>query len=241
MKTVRTALMAGFIAAALASLPTVSTAQIPVTDVVSIAARAEQMAMQLVQLKNQLGQMEQQYAALTGSSGAGSLLPNAIGQAANSFPQDWQNVYGDTLGGSSPYANSAGAMLSRMKQNIAGMTPSQAIDYAGQQREQEGAYNRAMTQKVYDDQMRNLSNLQDLTQQINSASSLKDTADLQARIGTAQGTIQAEQEKLQAMAMLQRAQSQLLETQENEANNRYMYGDALLGGQWNAIDITSGQ
>lgn len=241
MKTLRTAIMAGLVTAALAVVPTASMAQIPVTDGASIAQQAANFAKEIVQMKNQVDQMRMQYKALTGSFGAGNFLPNAIGEAANSLPRDWQGVYGDATGGSSPYASQADNMMGRFKAKIANMTPTQALDYVQRQRQQKGAYDRVMTQKVYDDQQRDLSNLQRLTSQIDSASSLKDISDLQARISTAQGTIQAEQQKLQAMAMLQKAQDKILQAQQEQVDNKYLYGNGLNDGNWSFPDITTGE
>ncbi|XDJ36617.1 MAG: type IV secretion system protein (plasmid) [Burkholderia sp.] len=79
--------------------------------------------------------------------------------------------------------------------------------------------------------MRELNDIQALTDQINKTTTPKQIMDLQARIQTAQGAIQGEQAKLQLMAMAQQAQDKLLKAQQEEALTRYTIGtdqEALL-------------
>jgi type IV secretion system protein VirB5 len=82
-----------------------------------------------------------------------------------------------------------------------------------------------MTEQAYDNQMRELNDMQTLTQQIGQATTQKQIEDLQARIQTAQGAIHGEQTKLQLMAMGQQAQQQLLQQQKAVAQKRYLLGD----------------
>lgn len=236
MKTYRNVILSGIIAATTLGAPTLTMAQIPVTDAASIAQRSIELGKQLVEMKSQLEQMRQQYEALTGSSGRGGLLNDSIQQAANNFPTQWGDAYGDGSG-SGRYFDDAEAMLSDLRSKMASMSPSQALDYARQQRQQKGIYDRVMTEQVYNDQMRELANMQELTNQIDTSTSMKEIADLQARIGTAQGTIQAQQQKLQSMAMLQQAQDKILEEQQNEANRQMLYGPAANGGEWQFPDV----
>lgn len=82
-----------------------------------------------------------------------------------------------------------------------------------------------MAQQAYNNQMRELEDIQTLTNQIDTTTSQKEIADLQARISTAQGAIQGEQAKLQLMAILQQSQDKVLQQQQQTAVRRYVIGD----------------
>ena len=66
--------------------------------------------------------------------------------------------------------------------------------------------------------------MQALTDQISTTKDVKEVADLQARIQTAQGAIQGEQAKLNLMSMLQDAQDKIYEQQRERAVRRNNYG-----------------
>lgn len=215
-------------------VPTVSVAQIPTTDVAAIA----QMVQQLMVMKRQVQSLQSQYEALTGSSGIGGFLSGSPGILRQNLPENWKNVYADALGGQSGITGPAVSMTDQFKQRINSMPAGQALALIEKKRQRKGAYDRVMAARAYNNQMRELDNMTALTQQINSATSMKEIADLQARIQTAQGTIQAEQVKLQLMAMLQESQDKLLRMQQGEAEENYLVGDALQGGSWNFPDIT---
>ena len=81
-----------------------------------------------------------------------------------------------------------------------------------------------MAQNAYNNEMAELNNIQELTNQIDSTTDMKQIADLQARIQTAQGAIQGEQTKLQLMAMLQTSQDKILQEQKQYAQKRFVLG-----------------
>ncbi|MES3191869.1 type IV secretion system protein [Escherichia coli] len=89
---------------------------------------------------------------------------------------------------------------------------------------EKGAYDRVMAQNAYNNEMAELNNIQELTNQIDSTTDMKQIADLQARIQTAQGAIQGEQTKLQLMAMLQTSQDKILQEQKQYAQKRFVLG-----------------
>lgn len=201
-------------------------AQIVVTDPTSLTQRAANFLQQIAQMKAQLQQAESQYAAITGSAGNySSLLPTSLSSLRNNLPQNWSSVYSDAMNSNSSVSGSASSILSQFDSQIRSMGRGDALTFINQQLHQKGAYDRAMTQQAYDNQMRELNDMQTLTQQIGQATTQKQIDDLQARIQTAQGAIQGEHAKLQLMAMGQQAQQQLIEQQRDVARKRYLIGD----------------
>ncbi|TES72041.1 MULTISPECIES: type IV secretion system protein [Pseudomonas syringae group] len=184
---------------------------------------AANMVQQLTQLKQQLEQQKRMYESLSGSAGYGSMLGNSAQTIQNNLPEDWTKVYEDAMG-SSTMRGDANAMQGTFDAKINNMSRPEALDYANKQLREKGAYDRVMAQKAYNNQMRELEDIKTLTSQIDSTTSQKEISDLQARIQTAQGTIQGEQAKLQLMAMLQKSQDKMLEQQKELAVRRYSIG-----------------
>jgi type IV secretion system protein VirB5 len=185
-----------------------------------------QAMQQIAQLKAQLDQARQQYEAMTGSIGGySSMLPTSASTLRNNLPQNWSQVYSDAMNSSSSVSGSASSILSQFDNQIHGMGRGDALKFIDQKLHEKGAFDRAMTEQAYDNQMRELNDMQSLTQQIGQATTQKQIADLQARIATAQGAIHGEQAKLQLMAMGQQAQEQLLRQQQAIAQKRYLLGD----------------
>ncbi|XDJ35644.1 MAG: type IV secretion system protein [Burkholderia sp.] len=182
------------------------------------------MTQQITTLKSQLQTAENQYSALTGSSGLGSLVSGSTGLLKGNLPQDWTQVYQDAMNSSSSITPSASSMLGQFKSQIDGMGRGDALKFVQQQLQMKGAYDRQMAQTAYDNQMRELNDIQALTDQINQTTTPKQIMDLQARIQIAQGAIQGEQAKLQLMGMAQQAQDKLLKAQQDEALTRYTIG-----------------
>ncbi|TXC85486.1 type IV secretion system protein [Paraburkholderia azotifigens] len=214
------------IALALAASCTGAHAQIitacPTCDLTVVTQAMQQIA----QLKAQLDQARQQYEAITGSVGGySSMLPMSISSLRGNLPQNWSQVYSDAMNSTSSVSGSASSILSQFDNQIRGMGRGDALKFIDQQLHAKGAYDRAMTEQAYDNQMRELNDMQTLTQQIGQATTQKQIEDLQARIQTAQGAIHGEQAKLQLMAMGQQAQEQLLRQQQAIAQKRYLLGD----------------
>lgn len=220
---------------ALALSPITSRAQVVVTNPTSLV----QLVSELSTLKSQLTQQEQQYQALTGSTGIGNLLSGDTSLLKQNLPSNWTTVYGDALNsGSSGYNSRSTEIVNAIKSKVDGMGRTDALDYATQQDEQKGATDRAMGEQAYDNEMAELNNIQSLTDQIDSTTTPKEIADLQARVATAQGSIQAEQTKLNLMASLQKSQDKINQQQQAEAVRRYTIGNA--DDDFTAPNITSG-
>ncbi|SEF11275.1 type IV secretion system protein VirB5 [Burkholderia sp. WP9] len=201
-------------------------AQIVVTDPTSLAQRAANFLQQIGQMKAQLDQARQQYEAMSGTIGSySSMLPTSTSTLRNNLPQNWSAVYSDAMNSTSSVSGSASSILSQFDNQIRGMGRGDALKFIDEKLHEKGAYDRAMTEQAYDNQMRELNDMQSLTQQIGQATTQKQIEDLQARIGTAQGAIHGEQTKLQLMAMGQQAQERLLRQQQAIAQKRYLLGD----------------
>lgn len=143
------------------------------------------------------------------------------------LPSNWSQVYGDALnGGTSGYNTRTTQIINAVKSRIDSMGRSDALDYANSQVEAKGATDRAMGEQAYNNEMAELNNIQSLTNQIDATSTPKQIADLQARISTARGAIEAEQTKLNLMSSLQKSQDKILEQQQTEAVRRYTIGTA---------------
>ncbi|CAZ15882.1 probable conjugal transfer protein (plasmid) [Xanthomonas albilineans] len=183
------------------------------------------MTKQLAEAKAQVQQLKQQYEALTGSSGMGNLLPNSASTLRENLPENWSKVYSDAMNSSSSITDSAKQLLGKFDYQIANMGRGDALTFIRQQMREKGAYDRTMAETAYNNQMHELQDIETLTRQIDSTTSMKQIADLQARIQTAQGAIQGEAAKLQLMSMLQTSQDRLLQSQQENAVRRYTIGE----------------
>lgn len=213
-----------------AGLPLAGHAQVVVTDPLGQIQWVQQVAtlsQQLTTLKSQLQTQEAQYRSLTGSTGIGGSIPGDVSMLRTNLPSNWSQVYGDVLNnGSSGYNARTTQIVNAIKSKIDGMGRGDALDYANSQLETKGATDRAMGEQAYNNEMAELNNIQSLTSQIDATSTPKEIADLQARISTARGAIEAEQTKLNLMASLQQSQDKILQQQQIEAVRRYTIGTA---------------
>ena len=210
--------------------PIASHAQVVVTDPlgqVQWVQQATTLTQQLTTLKSQLQTQEAQYASLTGSTGIGNLLNSDVSSLKSNLPSNWTQVYNDALNsGSSGYNARSTQILNAITSKIDNMGRGDGLSYANSQIQQKGATDRAMGEQAYNNEMAELNNIQSLTSQIDSSSSAKEIADLQARISTARGAIEAEQTKLNLMTQLQASQDKILNQQQAEAVRRYTIGTA---------------
>ncbi|KVX69112.1 type IV secretion system protein [Burkholderia stagnalis] len=218
------------LAFAVGLLPMASHAQVVVTDPLGQVQWVQQVAtlsQQLTTLKSQLQTQQAQYASLTGSTGIGSLLNTDASSLRANLPSNWSQVYNDALNsGSSGYNARSTQILNSITSKINGMGRGDALTYANSQIQQKGATDRAMGEQAYNNEMAELNNIQSLTSQIDSTTSAKEIADLQARISTARGAIEAEQTKLNLMTQLQASQDKILQQQQAQATLRHAIGTA---------------
>lgn len=215
------------VSAALVGLPLTSNAQFIVNDPVNLAqnmAQVQQMIQQLANLKEQLSTQQGMYGAMTGSSGMGGMLPDSTSTYQKNLPEDWNKVYADAMNSNSSVTGDAQSMLKQFDGQIQSMEPDEAMAYTKERLREKGAYDRTIAQTAYNNQMRELEDIQALTDRIDSTTSQKEIADLQARIATAQGAIQGESVKLQLMANLQQSQDKMLQNQRELAIKRWTIG-----------------
>ncbi|CAI1933421.1 P-type DNA transfer protein VirB5 [Serratia entomophila] len=195
-----------------------------VYDPTSLAKTLEEMANQLDQLKQQLATQKATYESLAKTTNIGDLLGTSTSTLANNLPDDWQKVYSDAMNSSSSVTGPVNSMMGKVNSEIDDLSPSDALKLMNQRLSEKGAYDRVIAEKAYNNQMQELSDMQDLTEQISTTKDVKEIADLQARIQTAQGSIQGEQAKLNLMSMLQDAQDKIYEQQRERAVRRNNYG-----------------
>ncbi|QNT77560.1 type IV secretion system protein [Entomobacter blattae] len=205
-----------------------ATAQVVVKDPSSI----EQLLQQVSTAKSQLTNMQQQlettmnmYKSLNGNTVFSTLLPQAAEKIEANLPEDWRKVYLDAFNGSSDYSGTVNDMMQTMQERINSLSPMQALDTIQKELDEKGAYDRAVALKAYNNHMAELNNIQDLAEQLQFASTPKEVLDLQTRINAMQGTIQGETAKIQLMAMLQKAQLDVLEMERNRAVLRMAIGN----------------
>lgn len=209
-------LMTGFI-------PLASHAQVVVTNPTGLA----QWATEVTTLTNQLTMLKNTYASLTGSTGLGSLLSSDVSSIKTNLPSSVSSIYSDALNsGSSSYSSRASSILSTVIAKVDGMGRTDAMTYANSVSELKGATDRAVIETSYNNEMAELNNIQTLTNQIDSSTSAKDIADLQARIATARGAIAAESTKIAQLQAMMTAQDKILAEQKTEAVRRYAIGNA---------------
>lgn len=179
---------------------------------------------QIEQLKQQLATQKATYESLAKTTNIGDLLDTSTSSLANNLPDDWQKVYSDAMNSSSSVTGSVNSMMNKVNNEIDDLSPADALKLMNQRLSEKGAYDRVVAEKAYNNQMQELSDMQALTDQISTTKDVKEIADLQARIQTAQGAIQGEQAKLNLMSMLQDAQDKIYEQQRERAVRRNNYG-----------------
>ncbi|EGD4232513.1 type IV secretion system protein [Salmonella enterica subsp. enterica serovar Meleagridis] len=194
------------------------------TELAKQVEQLQQMEQQLTQLKSQLETQKNMYESMAKTTNLGELLGTSTSELANNLPENWKEVYADALNSSSSVTPSVNNMMGQFNAEVDGMSPGEAITYMNKKLAEKGAYDRVIAEKAYNNQMRELSDMQALTKQIKTAPDLKSIADLQARIQTSQGAIQGEQAKLNLMNMLQQSQDKLLRAQKERATRNFVFG-----------------
>lgn len=219
---------------ALALFPTALFSQVVVHDTTQSANMLKELqnaASMLQNAKNQLNQLQQTYQSMNGLTNMGNLVPSL--RSNSNLPNDLSSLYN----GSQTAA--VRSKINQMSSALNGMSPNQAMQYLRQQEQIKAASDSVMTESIYNNQMRELQNMEQLTAAINSASTPKEIADLQARIQTAQGEIQAEQEKINLIKMAQDSQQKLLEMQKQQISRQSLYGDSDTTNHYPSPKITN--
>lgn len=199
------------IAATILTLSSAAFAQIPVTITTSIPDTLNQIqtmaqwAKQYTQMVGQINQMKQQYDALTGNRGLGQIMNNPA--LRGYLPDQWAGIYDKVRGGTLLGISSAANTI----------FTSESFDSAavgGRKRQLDVmAANKAMTMQAYDATLARVNNINALMAKADTTMDTKAAADLQNRMASENAMIQNEQIRLNLLAQLQVAETQLANEQ----------------------------
>ncbi|WP_193061070.1 type IV secretion system protein [Halomonas sp. 3A7M] len=190
-------------------------AQIPTIDVDAIFRMGEQ----LVELEKQLQEQQEMVRNMTeGLSGMGDQFFRDLEGA---MPENW----GGAMGPSGKYGAPGREILEDRNSSLESMTPSEASEHIAQRQREHEAANLAMLQEIYDNNNRELREMQDLAARIQTADTQREVQDLQARIQTSQGAIEANSMRLNNLSMLSKAETEILERESYESFHRRATGD----------------
>lgn len=190
---------------------------IPVIDVAAIAQLIQQVQywMQQIELmQNQLNQLQQTYATLTGGRGMENLM---AGTARNYLPQDWNEMLQVMHNASTTYAGLSSQVQTAMQANAV-LSTAQVDALSPQQRQfvddgrAAAALLQVLSRSAYQNTSARFAALQTLIDAIGRAGDMKAVADLQARVQSEQAMLQNEQIKLQTLYQAAQAQ-QWVQTQ----------------------------
>lgn len=198
-------------------------AQIPVTDAAQISQQATQhvesvakYVEQIQQLKLQVEQARQQYAALTGGRALGTILNDP--QLREYLPEDWRAVYDAVRSGG--YQGLTGAARQIYDAHRVYDACQGLVAEARQLCEAQAvkpAQDKAFAQEAYAKAQQRLAQIESLMRQIDRTEDPKAIAELQGRIAAEQAAVQNEQTKLQLFALISQAEDRLQEQRKHEA------------------------
>lgn len=214
-----------FLAIAIAAAMNTAQAQIIVTDPISIAKDAAEFAENVVRWKRQfeemqaqLKQAEEQFKALTGGRGLGTILNDP--RYREYLPTEWQGVYDAVRNGG--YSGLSGRAAGIYSENqIYDACAHLNIDsqrLTCESQAVKGAQDKAFALDAYDAARARLNQIDQLMARINTTQDPKDIAELQGRIAAEQAMIANEQTKLQMYAMVAEAEDRIQEQRRIEAN-----------------------
>lgn len=185
---------------------TVYAGGIPVIDAANLVNTLENIKkweLQLTAMKDQFNQQVQQYTALTGNRGFGSILNEPA--LKKYLPDDWKSVYSQVLSSALEHpaicVEFAGIELTRCE--------TQAKKHYQEEMGFENAYNTSVALQ---------SQIQGLINEINSTTDPKSIAELQARIAGEQTKVQNAMLQMQLSTQLAEVKNKLVIQQQKEAN-----------------------
>ena len=192
-------------------------AQFAVIDVASVTqlmTEVQTLEEQVATARNQLGQAQAEFAAMTGNRGMQSLLG---GTTRNYLPADWPALLATLQGGGALAGEVQGALATASvlsPQRMASLPPQLAAQLQARRS------NAALSQGTMQEALRNASgrfaSLQQLIDALGSATDQKGTLDLQARIAAEEGMLQNESNKLGTLYHALQAQQSGLAQRERE-------------------------
>ncbi|WP_427047285.1 type IV secretion system protein [Halomonas casei] len=182
-------------------------AQIATIDVEAIM----NMGKQLESMKNQLEQQQKMVRNMT--EGLTDLGDEFFRETVNSMPENWE----DALGSSGSYGSAGRQILAEREEERSNMDPADAPRQLNERLREQEATHLAMLQDVYENNSHQLQEMQQLASHIETADTQREVNDLQARIQTSQGAIEANNMRLQNLDMLNQAETTVLDQQRREA------------------------
>ena len=190
---------------------------IPVIDIAALVQLMQQLqywVQQIQLMKNQVDQLQQSYAAVTGPRGMQNLL---AGSPRNYLPPDWNQMTGVLNNASPTYSGLSSQVQVAMNANaVLSATQMAALSPRQQQLLVQGrkaaALLQVMSQAAYQTTSQRFAAIQQLINAIGTARDTKAIQDLQGRISAEQAMLQNEQTKLQVL--YQSAQADQLAQQQ---------------------------
>lgn len=192
---------------------------IPVIDQTAIAKHIESIAQlksQLDALNQQITQAEQLFGSLnklTNMADVASVLKDPAIRKA--LPENFSAIEGLINGnGSGVFGEAASRFLESNSTYQTSANDFYAQELSGLQ--QRNAGQMSLGQQIYDAATKRIDGIDQLRQQISSASDAKDIADLQARIQAESAFLQTDVLRMQGLQMVQQAQAQVEEQRKAE-------------------------
>lgn len=213
---------------AFSSVNGVHASGIPVYDGAQFANSVKQlveMANQLANMKAQLKQAQQQYAALVGSRNFGAILNNPA--LKNALPENWQNVHENIQkGGYKGLDGTAKALADAAKLvDRCAYLKNEAAKHSCEAQAVQSAQVKSDISKALEAAQKRLDQIEGLMNQINRTQDPKAIAELQARIAIEQAMIQNENTRLQMYQIMSQANEKMLAEQQkavrHEANQKW--------------------
>lgn len=190
-------------------------AQIATIDVKAIA----EMGQQLTALDNQLTEQRNMVKNMTdGLTGLGDEFFRDLN---NSMPDNWEDV----ISPSGRYGQSGRDILDNREREYGDMAPNEASEHIREREKEQQAAQLAMLQEVYENNQRQMQEMQQLSGRIETAQTQREVQDLQARIQASQGAVEANNMRLNNMTMLRQSEADLLERESYDAFHRRATGD----------------
>ncbi|BDU18564.1 type IV secretion system protein [Dyella sp. GSA-30] len=139
------------------------------------------MAKQLDELKQQTGEVKKTNDAVTGSSGKGDIQTQDYG---DSIPRNWKETLDAYKGGGrvEQLATDIGNKLNDDEKELDGKSSKDAAMYSLEEGVKRSTNGSALNAQAYESSVARIEKLKQLQAQIDKTSSLKEVADLQARI-----------------------------------------------------------
>jgi type IV secretion system protein VirB5 len=185
---------------------------IPVIDVTAVANLVQQIAYwkdQLTAMGNQLAQLQQTFASVTGTRGMDGVMP-VTQQQRNYLPPDYNELMATVNGTSTTYSDLTAQIQQSITSNAI-LTTAQLNTLTPEMRQQiESARSSAamvstLSQAAYQNTSQRFGALQQLITTIAVTGDLKSIQELQTRVAAEQTMLTNEQTKLQSLAQIAQA------------------------------------